>query len=114
MFREVTQRPSFPAKGDVFTEKIMDSVGSSTWRMSRGVGFSTEVTVSPIPMPSKPARATISPQSAFSTAVRSSPSNAYSFVTFVVCSVPSALATATWSPTPTRPEKMRPMARRPR
>jgi hypothetical protein len=114
MLRDVTQRPSLPAKGEVFTEKIMDSVGSSMWRMSRGDGFSTDVTVSPIPMPSKPARATISPQSAFSTALRSSPSNPYSFVTFVVCRVPSFLATATWSPTATRPEKMRPMARRPR
>ncbi len=29
MFREVTQRPSRPAKGEVLTEKIIDSVGSS-------------------------------------------------------------------------------------
>jgi hypothetical protein len=114
MFREVTQRPSRPAKGEVLTEKTIDSVGSSMCSAGSGAGISAEVMVSPMAMPSKPARATISPQSAPSTSTRFRPSKAYSLVTFVVTSRPSRLATPTVSPTRTRPEKMRPMPSRPR
>ena len=76
MFRDVTHRPSRPAKAEVLTEKIMESVGSSMWSGGSGFGSSAEVTVSPMEMPSKPARATISPQSAPSTSIRFSPSKA--------------------------------------
>ena len=114
MFREVTQRPSRPAKGEVLTEKIIDSVGSSMRSAGSGAGLSADVMVSPIAIPSNPARATISPQSAPSTSVRLRPSKAKSFVTRVVSSRPSRLATATVSPMRTRPEKMRPMPSRPR
>ena len=74
MLREVTQRPSRPAKGEVLTEKTIEIVGSSMCRGGSGDGVSAEVTVSPIWMPSKPARATISPQAASSASMRFSPS----------------------------------------
>ena len=69
MLREVTQRPSRPAKGEVFTEKTIEIVGSSMCSGGSGAGVSAEVTVSPIWMPSKPARATISPQAASSASI---------------------------------------------
>ena len=74
MLREVTQRPSLPAKGEVFTEKIIESVGSSMCSGGRGAGVSDEVIVSPTLMPSKPARATISPHGANSASTRFRPS----------------------------------------
>ena len=114
MLREVTHFPSFPAKGEVFTEKIMERVGSSMCRGGRGLGFAAEVTVSPMLIPSKPARATTSPEGASVTSTRFRPSKTKSLVTLLVCRLPSRLPTATVSPTRTVPEKMRPMARRPR
>ena len=114
MLREVTQRPSRPAKGEVLTEKIMEIVGSSMRRAGSGAGVSAEVMVSPMEIPSKPARATISPQGAPSASTRLRPSKTNSLVTFVVTSLPSRLATATVSPTVTWPEKIRPMPSRPR
>ncbi len=114
MLREVTQRPSRPASGEVLTEKIIEIVGSSMCSGGSGAGFSADVTVSPIEIAGKPARATISPQGAASIATRSSPSKANSCVTRLVTSVPSRRATATVSPTAILPENMRPMARRPR
>ena len=114
MLRDVTQRPSRPAKGDVLTAKIIESVGSSMCRGGSGAGVSAEVMVSPMAIPSKPASATISPQSAASTSKRFRPSNVYSFVMRVMSRLPSRFATATLSPTRARPEKMRPMPSRPR
>jgi hypothetical protein len=92
MLRDVTHLPSRPAKGEVLTEKIMEIVGSSMRSAGSGAGFSAEVTVSPMPMPSTPASATISPQRALSASTRRRPSNEYSFVIFVGCIVPSRLA----------------------
>ena len=74
MFRDVTQRPSRPANDDVFTEKTIEIVGSSMWSGGSGAGLVAEVTVSPIWMPSKPARATISPHAASSVSMRLRPS----------------------------------------
>ncbi len=56
-----------------------------------GAGVSAEVTVSPMEIPSKPARATISPHSASSASTRFRPSKTKSFVTFVVWRVAVAL-----------------------
>ena len=70
----MTHLPSRPAKGEVLTEKIIESVGSSMRSGGSGAGFSAEVTVSPIEMPSKPASATISPHSATAVSIRFSPS----------------------------------------
>ncbi len=114
MLREVTHLPSRPAKADVFTEKIIDIVGSSIRRGGRGAGVSAEVTVSPMAIPSKPASATTSPQGASIASTRLRPSNTKSLVTLVVRMLPSRLAIATVSPTRTWPLKMRPMPRRPR
>ncbi len=84
------------------------------WRVGRGDGFSAEVMVSPMEIPSKPARATISPQAASATSMRFRPSKVNSLVTLLVVMRPSRLAIPTVSPTRTVPEKMRPMPSRPR
>jgi hypothetical protein len=55
----------------------------------------------------------MSPAAADSMSTRLRPSNANSFVTFVLTSEPSSFATAIASLTLTRPLKMRPMAMRP-
>ena len=58
----------------MLTEKTIEIVGSSMCSGGRGAGFSAEVTVSPIWMPSKPARATISPQAGLVASMRLRPS----------------------------------------
>ena len=73
-WRDVTKRPSVPAKGELFTLKIIEMVGSSTAMTGSGRGFSALVTLSPISMPSIPASATISPKRARSTDSRFNPS----------------------------------------
>ena len=75
MLRDVTHRPSRPANGDVLTEKTIEIVGSSMCSGGSGAGSVAEVTVSPIWMPSNPARATISPHAASSVSMRLRPSN---------------------------------------
>ena len=110
----MTYWPSRPAIGDVLTPKIIDTVGSSTAIGGIGIRFSGSVIVSPIVMSSMPARQTMSPAAADSISTRLRPSNANSFVTFVCCTDPFSLMTATASFSRTVPLKMRPMAMRPR
>ena len=112
--REVTYWPSRPAKGEVFTVNCMAMVGSSITMRGSGAGFSTEVMVSPMVMPSTPATATISPSSVCSISTRRSPLKLNSLVMCVFCSEPSSLAMATSSPVRRVPLKTRAMASRPR
>ena len=74
-FREVTNCPSLPAKGDVLTVNVMPMVGSSIWIGGIGLGVSTLVIVSPIVMPSTPAMASRSPGLAIVSSMRFRPSN---------------------------------------
>jgi len=71
--RDVTNRPSLPAKGELFTSSSTEIVGSSTAIPSSRSGVSGCVTVRPISTPSSPASATISPAPASVTSTRSSP-----------------------------------------
>ena len=73
IWREVTNLPSVPAKGDVFTIKSIVSVGSSTLNIGKPLGLSLSEMVTPIPMSSKPEIITISPASASSKGTRSKP-----------------------------------------
>ena len=112
--RDVTYCPSRPATGDVFTPKTIETVGSSTAIGGIATGCSASAIVSPIVMFSIPARQTMSPAAASSMSTRLSPSNAYSFVTFVRSTLPSTRQTAIGSPIFTRPLTTRPIAIRPR
>ncbi len=62
-WRLVTKRPSWPASGEVFTPKVIFSVGSSTTTRGSARGKSGSLTVSPISTFSSPTRATMSPAS---------------------------------------------------
>ena len=112
--RDVTNWPSRPDIGDVFTPKIIDTVGSSIAMTGIATRWMTSAIVSPMVMSSMPARQTMSPAAASVMSIRLSPSNAKSLVTLVSCTRRSSLQTATWSPIFTRPLKMRPIAMRPR
>ena len=112
--RDVTYWPSRPARGDVLTPKIIDTVGSSIAIGGIATRFSMSATVSPIVMSSMPARHTISPAPAASMSTRLRPSKENSLVIFVSCWLPSSFSTATCEPTATRPLNTRPIAMRPR
>ena len=113
-FRDVTYCPSRPATGDVFTPKIIDTVGSSIAGGGIATGCSTDAIVSPMVMSSMPARQTMSPAAACSISTRLRPSNAKSLVTFVCWLAPPSFMTTTGSFSFTVPLKMRPIAMRPR
>ncbi len=114
MLREVTYWPSRPALGDVFTPKIIDTVGSSIAVGGIASRSSGSAIVSPMVMSSIPARHTMSPADACWMSTRFNPSKANSLVTRVSWARPSSLQTATGSPIRTWPLKTRPMAIRPR
>mmetsp|Transcript_38303 Transcript_38303/g.64341 ORF Transcript_38303/g.64341 Transcript_38303/m.64341 type:complete len:261 (+) Transcript_38303:471-1253(+) len=69
MLREVTYFPSLPAKGEVFTLKVMRTVGSSTLMVGRGAE-PVVMMVSPIFTSPMPENAQMSPASTLSTLVR--------------------------------------------
>ena len=112
-WREVTNLPSLPAKGELLIEKIIEIVGSSTAMRGRGFGFSGSVMVSPMFTPSMPARATMSPTVALGVSTRFRPSNAKSEVILVLTMAPLWVTTPMGSPTFAVPAKILPMARRP-
>ena len=74
-WREVTNLPSLPAKGESLTEKVISIVGSETLTNSSGSTAVGAQTVSPILMSSAPENATMSPIFASGTCTRFSPSN---------------------------------------
>ena len=97
------------------TEKVMDSVGGSTGLAVTGWITSGSQMVSATVVRSSPAMATMSPASARSTAVRSSPRKASTLVTRVVSTrLPSrCMALMVWFGL-TEPDQMRPVRMRPR
>ena len=73
IWRLVTNLPSVPANGDVFTIKSMVKVGSSTLNIGTPTGFSLSQMVTPMPISSMPEIITMSPASASSCGTRSKP-----------------------------------------
>ena len=73
IWRLITNLPSVPASGLVFTIKSMVSVGSSTLNIGKPLGLSLSVMVTPIPMSSIPEIITMLPVLASSSGTRSKP-----------------------------------------
>ena len=67
MFLEVMNLPSLPANGDVFTQKFIETVGSSTDKAGKASTFEGSQIVSEIFNSPKPVTAIMSPASAQST-----------------------------------------------
>ena len=95
--------------GDLFTLKVMRTVGSSTAMGGSGMGFSLSTTVSPIMMSASPAIMTISPACTSGTLLRPRLSKTKSSVTLPVFRSPSGWQYATCSPTLMLPDPRRPM-----
>ncbi len=74
-FREVTNLPSRPAKGESFTLKSMETVGSSIFTKGSGSMQSAAQAVSPMFRFAMPETAMISPNLALSASTLFSPSN---------------------------------------
>ena len=113
-FLEVTYWPSLPAKGDVFTVKVIAIVGSSICILGSGFGSSASESVSPIVIPSSPAMAKTSPVLPMVSSIRFKPSNENNLVIFVFWKEPSSLQMLTSSPSFNVPLNTRPIASRPR
>ncbi|MNY22527.1 hypothetical protein D3C86_1561450 [compost metagenome] len=108
-WRLVTNLPSRPASGDVFTQKFMVSVGSSTFSIGRASWASGAHTVQPIPSSSIPLISTMSPASASGTISRSRPRNFSTWLIRPLIGLPSGpnLTTTSCSDL-ARPREMRP------
>ena len=72
---DVKNLPTLPAKGESFTEKFMEIVGSEIFTNSRPSVSSVDVIVSPMLMSSMPVTATIEPDLDESTSTLLRPSN---------------------------------------
>ena len=101
--REVTNLPSFPAKGELLTIKFIARVGSSILTKGNGSMQSVAQAVSPISRSAIPATWIISPTDALSSSTRFKPLyiNSFAILTFEV--VPSLWQRATVCPTFTVP-----------
>ena len=73
-WREVTNLPSLPANGLSLTEKVISTVGSLILTKGTASTASGTQTVSPMLIPSRPEKQTMSPALADSTGTRESPS----------------------------------------
>mmetsp|Transcript_7122 Transcript_7122/g.12256 ORF Transcript_7122/g.12256 Transcript_7122/m.12256 type:complete len:276 (-) Transcript_7122:969-1796(-) len=113
--REVTNLPSFPAKGLVLTLKVMLTVGSSTSMVGKGLGNSRAQMVSPILMSGMPASAQMSPALTSSRGTRLKLSYTNSSATFAKRLLSSKeVQTTTCCPFLMVPFTTRPTAMRPR
>ena len=113
-FREVTYLPSRPAKGELFTRKFMDTVGSSIFTKGRGSTQLTSQAVWPMFRSAMPETAMMSPSRALSCSTRFRPSNWYSLVILAFwwwSSPPPQMVTV--CPTLMVPRSTRPMPMRP-
>ena len=73
-WREVTNLPSRPAKGESFTEKVISRVGAEILTNSMGSTAAGSQMVSPMVMSPMPLMAMISPAAASVTGTRARPS----------------------------------------
>jgi len=94
MCLEVTNSPSFPANGPLFTLNVIETVGSSIFTNGIFSGLDKSQIVSPMLMFDIPDTATISPASTSSTSVLFNPIYVNNFAIFP-CSFFSSLQTAT-------------------
>ncbi len=78
----MTNLPSWPASGDVFTWKFMVSVGSSTFSGGSASGASASQSVSPMESSSMPVKSTMSPARASCIGTRSMPRKPSTWFTF--------------------------------
>ena len=113
IWREVTNLPSVPANGEVFTIKSIVKVGSSTLNMGTPIGFSLSQMVTPIPMSSMPEMMTMSPASASSCGTRSRPLKPNNWLMRPVAICVSWFITATCIPGRILPFNTRPIPKRP-
>ena len=113
MWREVTNLPSLPKKGESLMVKSIDMVGSSMAIGGRGSGFSMSQMVSPISNFSRPITAQMSPQSTLSVRTWLIPSKMCNSLIFVFSSEPSRWAMVTCWPSFKVPRCTRPTAMRP-
>ena len=98
IWREVTNLPSLPKKGESLMVKSIDIVGSSIAIGGSGSGFSKSQIVSPISNFSNPMTAQISPQSTPSVRTCPIPSKVCSSLIFVFSILPSRWAIVTCMP----------------
>ena len=113
MWREVTNLPSLPKKGESFMVNVIDMVGSSMAMRGSGSGLFMSATVSPISNPSMPTSAHMSPLFTLSTFLRPMPSNVCSSLMRCFTTEPSFLQSAISIPSRISPLCTRPMAIRP-
>ena len=91
MWREVTNLPSLPKKGELLIVNNILIVGWSISVLGNASGFSKSAIVSPISNPSIPVIAQISPQGTFSTWILPIPSNTCNSLILTFLVEPSAL-----------------------
>ena len=113
-WREVTNLPSRPKKGELLMVKSIDIVGSSIAMGGSGSGFSKSQIVSPISKPSIPTMAQISPHCTLSTFALPRPSKTINSLILVLTFVsPSRFASVTFCPARNSPRVSLPTAIRP-
>ena len=95
---DVTNLPSLPANGPLFTLNVIETVGSSISINSIASGLFTSAIVSPISIPVSPVTATISPADADSVSTLSNPSYVYNLPIFIFSTLPSLWHIATVCP----------------
>ncbi|MPN49052.1 hypothetical protein SDC9_196665 [bioreactor metagenome] len=113
-FLAVIGSPSLPAKGELFTRKLICKVGSSIFNRGKASTAPGSPIVSPTLILPRPATAAISPAATSSVSMRSRPRKPKSLVILACSFVPSRLAISTMAPAFSAPRLTRPMAIRPR
>ena len=112
-WRDVTNLPSRPKKGELLIVKSILIVGSSTLITGSGSGCSASQTVPPISNPSNPTSAQISPACTDSTGRLLSPSKVYTSFRGILRSEPSRIESVTVIPVRSVPRLNLPTAIRP-
>ena len=113
MWREVTNLPSLPKKGESLIVNNILMVGSSMAMGGNGSGFSKSQMVSPISKPSTPTTAQISPDETASVFLRPKPSKVCSSLILDFIRLPSRFASVIFIPSFRVPRCTRPTAIRP-
>ena len=113
IWRLVTYLPSWPAKGELLTEKRTLTVGGSIAMRGSDSCASGGQTVSPISIVSTPAMIAISPADADSRSTRSRPCGANSLVMRKLCAAPDSGIRTTVTPRRSVPRSTRPITSRP-
>ncbi len=110
----VTNLPSVPARGLLFTLKIIEIVGSSISTKAIGSGLFISQRESPIFISGIPERAIISPIEAVFVSTLLSPLKVYNLTTLDLIIAPSFLQSAISSFSETDPREIRPIPILPR